>query len=629
MPIKVSRPGRADERLSLLVIGALGVVYGDIGTSPLYTIRLVFSAFGGIQPTEANVLGILSLVFWAIFLIVSIEYMLLILRADNNGEGGIVALTALARRTLTGKRTRALVLTAGLAGTALFFGDCIITPAISVLSAVEGLEVATPAFKPYVVPLSLAILFLLFFVQNWGTASIGILFGPFMALWFVTIGILGLTEIVKTPDVLRAVDPSYGIAFAFDHGWQAFVALGAVFLAVTGAEAAYADMGHFGKRAIRIGWFGIALPGLLLCYFGQGALIIRDASAVRNPFFLLAPDWLLYPLVALATVATVIASQAVISGAFSICNQAVQLGLAPRLEVRHTSERAIGQIYMPQINWALFVAVVVLVLEFQTSSSLGAAYGIAVTGTMAITTALTCATAVRRWNLPRPLTVALFGLFLPIDLMFLGANSLKILEGGWFPILVGCVIYVLMSTWIRGREVLAQRLRADNIDVDDFIRTLRPDSPHRIAGTAVYLARMGETVPHALLHNLKHNKVLHERVVLLTVVNEDIPYVEPAERIEVTPLPKRFYRVIVHQGFTETPNIPAVLELCADKGLEFDMMQTSFFLGRVTLVRASRSRMWRWRRRLFFWLTRNARSATDFFHIPSNRVVELGAQIAL
>ena len=626
----MKKPSNERNRAAALTLGALGVVYGDIGTSPLYTIRQCFGQAGGIAATEENVLGVLSLIFWSLFVVITLKYVLLIMRADNRGEGGIMALIALTRRGPKGKpRTRRLLLMAGLFGAALFLGDGVITPAISVLSAIEGLEIATPALKAYVVPLSLIVIVGLFLVQDRGTGAVGALFGPIICVWFVVLGALGLIEIVKVPKVLAAIDPRHAAMFAANHGWRAFVVLGSVVLAVTGGEALYADMGHFGRRAVRLAWFTLVLPGLLLNYFGQGALVILDPAAVRNPFYLLGPAELLYPMVALATAATVIASQAVITGAFSLSNQAIQLGYCPRLAVRHTSAQRIGQIYVPQVNWALLVAVLALVIGFESSDHLGAAYGLAVTGTMAMTTVLAGAAALGRWRWPQPLTFLAFGLFLAVDLIFFGATTLKLLEGGWVPLLIATGLYVLMSTWSQGRDALYARLRADRMSVEDFVDGLKPDSINRVAGTAVYLARIGDGVPHALLHNLKHNKVLHERVVLLTAVTEDIPVVAEDQRVDVVALPKRIYRVTVRYGFRETPDLPRALRHCAAKGLEFDMMETSFFVGRVTLVRAKKPRMARWRRRLYFALTSNALSVTDFFRIPPNRVVELGAQIEL
>ena len=613
------------------MIAALGIVFGDIGTSPLYTIRLCFSELGGLNPTETDVFGILSLIFWTLVFVVSIKYVLVILRADNRGEGGVLAALALAQRLIGTEpsRLRWPLVAVGLIGTAFFLGDAMITPAISVLSAVEGLHVVSPIFDKAIIPLALTVLVGLFLIQSHGTAAIARWFGPIMALWFVAIGGLGLIQIVETPRVLLAVDPSHAVVFALDHGYLAFAILGAVYLAVTGSEALFADMGHVGRPAIRVAWFAIVQPALLLNYFGQGALILENPAALKNPFYLLAPEGFILPLVVLATAATVIASQACITGAFSIANQAVQLGLSPRLEVRHTSTQEIGQIYQPRVNWSLFAAVVVLVLGFRASDHLGAAYGIAVSGTMAMTTLLSSYVAVRRWSWPPVLTVALFVAFLSVDLIFVAANSLKLAAGGWLPVVVAAAIYVLMSTWVRGREVLYERLRRDTVTIDDFFRGLTPGKIPQVKGTAIFLARLGEELPHTLLHNLKHNKILHERNVLLTAITDDVPYVDDEDRVEVVPLPMNFYRVTVHYGFMDTPRLLSALALCRKKGLDLDLLQASFFLGRLTPVAGPSRLMARWRRGLFIALTRNARSATDFFHLPASRVIELGAQIEL
>ncbi|MGE0093407.1 MAG: potassium transporter Kup [Alphaproteobacteria bacterium] len=612
-----------------MTLGAVGVVYGDIGTSPLYAVRQCFNPAFGLAPTATNLLGILSLIFWSLFLIITVKYVLVIMRADNRGEGGSLALLAMIRRLEKGSRRRGLLIAVGIVGTALFYGDGMITPAISVLSAIEGLQVATPMFDPYVVPIALAVLLGLFLIQSHGTATMGRLFGPIMVIWFLAIAVLGAIHIQDHPDVLAAIDPRHAVVFTMENGWFAFAALGAVVLVVTGGEALYVDMGHFGKRPIRLAWFGLVLPALLVNYFGQGALILKDPSAIQNPFFHMVPSAFLYPMVALATLATVIASQAVISGVFSLTNQAIRLGFSPRFEVRYTSHETAGQIYMPQVNWMLMVAVALLVIGFRSSDNLGAAYGIAVTGTMVTTTILACIVALHRWNWPTPVTFAVFGFFLAIDLVYFGANALKIAHGGWFPLLVAAATYIVISTWIRGRAILLDRLREESMDLDAFIASIKPGSPERIEGTAVYMARVGAGVPHALLHNLKHNRVMHERVVLLTVLPDDDPVVSNDERVEVEIHPKRIYRVKVRYGFKEEPDVPAALRLCARQGLEIDPQFTSFFVGRVTLVPSDRPRLPRWRRALFFSLTRNARSVTDFFHIPPNRVVEMGAQIAL
>ncbi len=625
----VSHPAPEKQTLALLALGALGVVYGDIGTSPLYAIRECFSAATGVAPTPENVLGILSLVFWTVTLLVTLKYVILVLRADNRGEGGAIALMSLTRAAhATRPRLRGIILSAGLIGTALFFGDAMLTPAISVLSAVEGLEVATDIFKPYIAPLAIGVIAALFMTQRRGTASVGRMFGPVMCAWFTILGVLGVYGITKHPEVLAAINPAHAAAFVAREGWHVFVPLGAVFLAITGAEALYADLGHFGAKPIRAAWFAVVMPGLVLNYFGQGAIILDDPANVRNPFYLLPPPVLLYPMVALATAATVIASQAVISGAFSLFNQAIQLGLAPRTEVQHTSSQEIRQVYLPQVNLALFVGVVALILSFGTSSDLAAAYGIAVSGTMVVTSALAALAAGQLWHWPRPLIVGVFGALLAIDLMFLGANLLKVFDGGWVPIVIAAAIYVGSSTWIQGRQALYTKLAAEGAQLDDFIHSVGPSLP-RVRGTASYMARIGETVPHALLHNIKHNKVLHERVLLMTVITEDVPIVPRENRVEAQALDKGFWRITVRYGFLQSPNLPRALMQLAPTGLEINIHDTSFFLGRVTLVPALKPLIPPWRRRLYFALARNAASAPDFFRIPTDRVVEVGAQIAL
>jgi KUP system potassium uptake protein len=552
------------------------------------------------------------------------------MRSDNRGEGGIMALMALVRRSMAG-RPKALwfLMSMGMFGAALFYGDGMITPAISVLSAIEGLEVATPVLKPYVLPLTILVLTALFLFQQMGTGRVGALFGPIMMVWFILIAVLGTTSIIKYPSVLAAVSPTYAWTFFVENRIHAFIALGAVVLAVTGAEALYADMGHFGKQPIRLAWLWFVFPALVLNYFGQGALLLNDPEAIQNPFFRLAPDWSLYPMVVLATVATVIASQAVISGAYSLTRQAIQLGYCPRLMIEHTSERAIGQVYLPWINWGLYIAVVGLVLGFGSSSNLAAAYGIAVTGTMIATTVLAYFVVryYRGWS--KPTALALVGFFLIVDLAFFLANVIKVFEGGWFPLVVGVGVFILLSTWKRGREILFAKLRPGAIPLEPFIKSITEHPPLRVPGTAVFLTASQEGVPHALLHNLNHNKVLHERVVLLTVRAEDIPHVADEQRIEVAPLGHDFYRVTVHYGFKDEPDLPRALELCTGKGLEFSMMETSFFLSRQTLVPTAEPGMALWREKLFSAMSRNAASATVFFKIPTNRVVELGTRIEI
>ncbi|HLI11310.1 MAG TPA: potassium transporter Kup [Alphaproteobacteria bacterium] len=611
-----------------LILAALGVVYGDIGTSPLYTVRQCFDDIGSV--TRPGVLGVLSLIAWALIIIVALKYVVVIMRADNRGEGGILALTALALRSASrrGRRHR-LILAAGLIGAALFYGDGVITPAISVLSAVEGLKVATPLFDPYVIPITVLLLLALFLFQRRGSARVGGLFGPVMALWFIAIALLGLSEIILQPAILLALDPLYGIRLLFADPWRGFVLLGAVVLAVTGAEALYADMGHFGRGPIRATWFWIVFPSLLLNYFGQGALLLRTPSALDNPFFRLAPDWALYPLVVLSSVATVIASQAVISGAFSMTRQAVQLGYLPRLLIRHTSAEASGQIYVPRVNFFLLIAVLALVLGFKTSDNLGAAYGIAVTGTMSLTTLLayTYMVGVVRWS--PVLATPLFAFLLIVDLSFFGANLLKIREGGWFPLVVAAFVYVLMSTWMRGRAVLYAQRAKDALPLATFIRSIKPDHPERVPGTAIFMTGDIEQVPTALLHNLKHNKVLHERVVLMNVQTEDIPRVYEDQRIEIRALEHNFNTIVVHYGFMEQPNIPRALAQCRILQFRFNLMETSFFVGREKIVRAKRSPLSSWRQGIFILLSNSMQSVTDFFRIPSNRVIELGGQIEI
>ena len=614
-----------------LTLGAIGVVYGDIGTSPLYAVKeSVLAAVGHGNPaTHEAVLGILSLVFWSLILVVTVKYVLFILRADNRGEGGTLALMALVAERLGAGPRRRWALALGMVGAALFFGDALLTPAISVLSAVEGLKVAAPVLEKWIVPAAIVILVALFAVQKRGTGLVGGLFGPVMIVWFAVLGALGAVSIAQTPAVLAAANPAYAIAFFAEHELVGFLALGVVVLAVTGCEALYADLGHFGRRAMSRAWLFVALPGLLLNYFGQGALLLREPEAVQHPFFHLAPDWALLPMVVLATLATVIASQAVISGAYSVTRQAIQLGYCPRLMIEHTSEREIGQVYLPWINWGLYVAVVGLVLGFGTSSDLAGAYGIAVTATMGIDSILIFFVMRKLWHWPIVLALPVSGLFLAIDLSFFSANLLKILNGGWFPVIVGIIVFIVLSTWKRGREILFERLRPGAIALDPFIRSISVHPPTRVPGTAVFLTATQEGVPHALLHNLNHNKVLHERVVLLTVRAEDIPHVPDEQRVEVRALGNEFYRLTVHYGFKDEPDLPAALELAAPHGMEFSLLETSFFLSRQTLVPTPEPGMAMWRERLFAAMSRNASSATVFFKIPANRVVELGTRVEL
>ncbi|MEO1766073.1 potassium transporter Kup [Thiobacter aerophilum] len=613
-----------------LALGAIGVVFGDIGTSPLYTMKEVFAGHHPLVPSEANVLGVLSLVFWALTIVVSIKYVAFIMRADNNGEGGIMALIAMVQRAVPATtRLGWLLVALGIFGASLFYGDSIITPAISVLSAVEGLQVATPAMRPLVEPIALIVLIFLFAIQRRGTHHVGRFFGPVMALWFITLAVLGIANILTVPKVLTALNPIHALDFFVQHQGYAFLTLGAVVLAVTGAEALYADMGHFGRFPIRLAWFGLVLPALLLNYFGQGALLIRDPEAIRNPFYLQAPDWALYPLIGLATAATIIASQAVITGAFSVTRQAIQLGYLPRMQTVHTSEHAIGQIYIPFTNWAMLIGIVVLVLMFGSSSNLAAAYGIAVTGTMLIDTILGFVVVITLWRWNRWLAVAGLLVFLSVDVGFFAATSLKIVEGGWFPLMVGVMVFTLLSTWKRGRQLLLSRLQSGAIALRPFIEGLVAHPPVRVPGTAVFLTASKDGVPHALLHNLAHNKVLHERVVFLTVTTENHPYVPPEKRVEIEDLGHDFYRLVIHYGFKDEPDIPAALALCADKGLKFEMMETSFFLSRETIIATAMPGMAPWREQLFIHMARNAESAMAFFRIPTNRVIELGSQVEI
>ena len=621
---------KSRKQQATLALAALGVVYGDIGTSPLYTMKEVFAGIHPIPLVPENILGILSLILWSLIVVVSIKYVVFIMRADNRGEGGIMALIALALHGAKGNRKQQrMIMLAGLLGAGMFYGDGMVTPAMSVLSALEGLNVATPALQPFVIPLTLAILFFLFYFQRRGTASVGALFGPVMMVWFSTLGLMGLYNIAASLEVLKAVNPVYAIRFLIENRGVAVVAMGAVVLAVTGAEALYADMGHFGSRPIRQAWFGFVLPALVLNYFGQGALLLADPSVVDNPFYHMAPDWLLLPLVGLATLATVIASQAVISGAFSVSRQAMQLGFLPRFEVQYTSEKQQGQVYLPGVNWGLFVAVVILVLGFKSTNNLAAAYGIAVTGDMVITSVLATIVAAKSWGWGWPRAMALFALFLAVELTFLFANVLKIPDGGWFPLAAGATVFLLMSTWKRGGQMLTERTSGEAVEIESFIDALLVSMPSRVPGNAVFMTSNNERVPNAMLHNLMHNKVLHERVLVVSVQVFDVPYVPEIDRVEIHKLKGDFYRVNVQYGFKDEPDIPAALALCESQGLPIDMMETSFFLGRATLVPKHGSEMVFWREKLFVFMFRNASSATSFYKIPTNRVVELGTQVVL
>ena len=617
-------------KLVAITIAAIGVVYGDIGTSPLYAMRECFSGSYAVSPTRDNVLGILSLIFWSLIIVISIKYIIFVMRADNRGEGGILALMALVLHHFGGTdRQRHRLIMMGLFGATLFYGDGVITPAISVLSAVEGLHLATPVLTPYVIPITVLILVGLFAVQSHGTARVGAFFGPVMLLWFAILALLGLINMMKAPQVLAAFDPEYAMRFFATNRGHGFLVLGAVFLVMTGGEALYADMGHFGKLPIRLAWFTLVLPAILLNYLGQGALLLSNPDAIANPFYLLAPSWALYPLVALATIATVIASQAVISGVFSMTRQAVQLGFCPHIEIRHTSASEIGQIYLPGANWGLLIGVLVLVLGFESSSNLAAAYGIAVTITMVITTLLVLVLARRAWGWNGFKLGLGIVFFLLVDLTFFSANALKIGHGGWIALLIGAVIFTLMVTWKDGRALLNQRLRENAMPLDLFLQSLTRGSTLRVPGTAVFLTSTPDGVPNALLHNLKHNKVVHERLVLLTVVTEEIPRVEDRDRVTVHCLGSNTYRIIIRYGFTEDPDLPHALALCEPYGLSFEMMDTTFFLGRATLIPTDRAGMALWRERLFANMFRTATRPMDFFRIPYNRVVELGTQVEL
>ena len=615
--------------LLTLSLAALGVVYGDIGTSPLYAMRESFLAEHGVAVSPANVLGVLSLIVWALVLVISVKYLVYILRADNRGEGGILALTSLITPThaLRGGRSGLIIL--GLFGTSLLYGDGMITPAISVLSAVEGLEVITPALSPFVIPITIAILAGLFLLQSRGTAGLGRIFGPVTFVWFLALAVLGIWHIAQAPRVLAAVLPTHAVRFFLANGRHAFLVLGSVFLVVTGGEALYADMGHFGRRPIRLAWFALVLPALLLNYLGQGALLIRDPTAISNPFFRMAPNWALVPLVVIATAATVIASQALISGAFSLTLQAVQLGYSPRVQIDHTSSREMGQIYIPSVNWALMVSCIGLVVGFRSSTNLAAAYGVAVTTTMVITTLLFYFVARERWQWSRAGATGVAGGFLLIDLAFFAANVPKVPHGGWFPLLIGAGVFTLLTTWKKGRQILADRLRDQAMPRALFLESIATHMPHRVRGTAVFMFGDSRGTPPALLHNLKHNQILHERVVFLSVVTQEVPSVPDADRANVQSLGHGFWQVRLSYGFMQDADVPRALAEIAHPDLVFRPMETSYFLGRETLLAAEQPGMALWRERLFAVMSRNARPATVFFRLPPNRVVELGTQVEL
>jgi len=631
LPADGAAEARSSAGLWGLALGSIGVVYGDIGTSPLYALReavVAASAGGSGELARSAVLGVLSLILWALIIIVTLKYVLILLRADNNGEGGTLTLMALATRAVGGiGRAAGIVALLGIISAALFYGDALITPALSVLSAIEGIDVATPALHAYVVPLTAVILVMLFAFQSRGTASVAALFGPVMSIWFVAIAIPGLLWVAADPGVLRAFDPTRGIVFLAHHGIVGLFTLGAVFLAVTGAEALYADLGHFGRLPIQLAWLCLVLPALALNYLGQGALVFAHPEAIANPFFLLYPDWLRIPMVVLATVATVIASQAVITGAYSLTSQAIQLGLLPRLEIRHTSARQAGQIYMPRVNALLLVGVLLLVALFRSSSALASAYGIAVTGTMVVTGMMAFVVIWQMWRWSLVAAVALMAPFLIIDLTFLSANMLKVIEGGWVPLALGGVLMLVMYTWRRGTKILFDKTRRLETPLDDLVRALERKPPQRVPGTAVFLTSDPKSAPTALLHSLKHYKVLHERNVILSVETTHTPRVEPAKRVRIEAVGSTFMRVMVRFGYMETPNIPKALAIARKLGLQFDIMATSFFLSRRALRRAPRSGMPRWQDRLFITLARSANDATDYFQIPTDRVVEVGTQV--
>ncbi len=611
-----------------ITLAALGVVYGDLGTSPLYALKESFAGHLGLQPTPAGILSIVSLFFWTIMIVVSFKYVLLVLRADDKGEGGILTLASLASRRLPAK-PRALLMMLGLVGVGLFIGDAVITPAISVLSAVEGLQVITPELAPFVLPITLTVLVILFGVQHYGTAGIGRLFGPVMLLWFGVLAALGAYEIGQNPAILQAVNPLYALDFMVSRPGVAFITLGAVVLCVTGTEALYADMGHFGRDAIRLAWGSLVMPALLLNYFGQGALLLRNPAAIENPFYLLAPSWLAFPLLILATLATVIASQAVISGTYSVVRQAILLGYLPRQEIRHTSEHEIGQIYLPLVNWLLLGGIVIVILWFQSSSNLAAAYGIAVTGTMALTTLLLMVVAARRWKWSHWLIALVCAPLLLVDVTFFAANTTKFLAGGWLPILFALLAILVMTTWKRGRKLVLDKLEHKSLALKGFVDNMLAHPPLLVPGTAVFLSKSVQVVPHAMLHNLKHNKILHERVIFLTVQIKDEPWLSFKERIELTHLGKGFWQVVAHFGYKEVPSMEEIFQACAQEDLKVTMAKTSFFLSHEHLVSTDLPGMARWREGLFVWMNRNSLKATDFFHIPANRVVELGVLLEL
>lgn len=621
----------AREKVAALTLGALGVVYGDIGTSPLYTMKEIFGPATAIPLDEAHVVGAVSVIFWGLMAVVTLKYVWLILRADNRGEGGIMALTALAAKAAgSTPRKHLTLLLLGVMGASLFYGDSVITPAISVLSAVEGLEVATPAFKPYVLPIAAAVLVALFAMQRYGTGVVGKLFGPIIMLWFATLAFTGVSAIAAHPAILAALNPMHAFEFLVGRGAGVFLAMGAIVLAFTGAEALYADMGHFGKRPIRLAWMGLVLPALTLNYMGQGALLLQDPSALENPFYRMFPSAWLLPAVVLATVATVIASQAVISGAYSMTKQAILLGLLPRMAVLYTSSKEAGQIYMPEVNWVLLVAVLLAIVGFGNSSAMAAAYGIAVTMTMLITTLLTFFVVRNGWKYPLPVAVGATGLFLALDALLVVSCSIKFFQGGWFPLALGGLIFVTMWTWRRGRELLIDSIRQDDPELLPFISALSADTDlHRVSRTAVYAVANPDTVPQALMHNLKHNQVLHEHNLILTVVFHEVPWIAYQDRVHLQTLTPGFWRVQINYGFKNTPDIPKALELCKAQGLPINLFETSYFLSRETIVPTKGHGMAHWRENLFAFMSRNSGSVAGFFRLPNNCVVELGTRVQI
>ena len=628
LPNTYATGGHQPHGVVKLAVGAIGIVFGDIGTSPLYAFKETFVGHHPLAVDPSNIYGVVSLIFWSLMLIVTLKYVTIIMRADNRGEGGSLALLALISRLSPGSRRSQYLVILGVLATALFFGDCIITPAMTVLSAVEGLIVVQQGLAPLVLPIAIGILVGLFFIQARGTAKVGALFGPIMLVYFATLTILGVVNAVDHPEILQALNPYWAFNFFVDEPLRAFFALGSIVLAVTGAEALYADMGHFGRRPIRLSWLWIVLPALMFNYLGQGALLLGNPAAASNPFFLMAPEWARLPLVILATLAAVIASQAVISGAFSVAQQAVQLGFLPRLKIIHTSATAAGQIYIPVINWALLILVVLLVVGFGSSSNLAAAYGIAVTGTMFIDTLLVAVLLLSVWKWQRWFTIPMLGIFLIVDGAYFASNLTKVPDGGWVPLVIGLIGFTCLTTWARGRELMQQRLRESAMPMEVFIKSAA-SSATRVPGTAVFMTSSAVGVPHALLHNLKHNKVLHERIMILTVVIDEVPYVDDEDRLEVRDLGSNFYRIVIRYGFMQETDVPGVLKTVENCGPKVKVMDTSFFLARQTLLASDRPGMAIWREKLFAWMLRNAETAMEFFKLPTNRVVELGSQVEI